>query len=315
MIDSERGWALSSLARKIPAIMRVFSLGREARIMRGKKRVLRRCPFWILFLALVWGCGSRPPAKVMSLARTEGTADERAAEGKVLLVVEVNSGRDLGSKQTMLEEFLRSCRLTDTDGADFGNFGYKWDRAKNPELAKLWWNVPREKTAFVLFCGKQRISLDAPREITPPPSPPPPAKNEAGKLITPVEIPAKIAEEQISDVGIKGGVEGGVSGAVGEVEAPVRAIGTVKPPKLLKQVDPLYPEIARQARVEGIVLIEATTDIHGRVQSCTVLRSIPFLDQAAIDAVKQWVYEPVIIDGRPRGVIFTEKIEFKLPKK
>jgi len=266
----------------------------------------------ILFLALVWSCGSRPPAKIMSLARTEGTATERAAEGKVLLEVEVNSGRDLGSKQGMLEEFLRSCRLTDADGADFGNFGYEWDSTKNPELAKLWWNVPREKTAFVLICGKQRISLDAPREITPLS---PPAKNEAGQFVAPVEIAAKIAEEQISDVGIKGGVEGGVSGAVGEAEAPVRAVGAVKPPKLVKQVDPIYPEIARQARVEGIVLIEATTDIHGRVQSCKVLRSIPFLDQAAIDAVRQWVYEPVIIDGLPRGVIFTEKIEFKLSKK
>ena len=99
---------------------------------------------------------------------------------------------------------------------------------------------------------------------------------------------------------------------VGEVEAPVRAVGEIKPPKLIKKVDPVYPEIARQARVEGVVILECTTDIYGRVQNIKVLRSIPLLDQAAIDAVRQWVYEPMIINGRPRGVIFTVTVTFKL---
>jgi len=99
---------------------------------------------------------------------------------------------------------------------------------------------------------------------------------------------------------------------VGEIEAPVRAIGEIKPPRLVKQVDPTYPEIARQARVEGIVILEAQTDIYGRVQNIKVLRSIPLLDQAAIDAVRQWVYEPMVINGRPRGVIFTVTVRFTL---
>jgi len=99
---------------------------------------------------------------------------------------------------------------------------------------------------------------------------------------------------------------------VGEIEAPVRAIGEIKPPKLVKQVDPTYPEIARQARVEGIVILESVTDIYGRVQNIRVLRSIPLLDQAAIDAVRQWVYEPMVINGRPRGVIFTVTVRFTL---
>ena len=110
-----------------------------------------------------------------------------------------------------------------------------------------------------------------------------------------------------------GGVVGGIlGGVVGEVEAPVRLYGEVKAPKLIKQVDPIYPEIARQARVEGIVIIEAVTDIYGRVQTMKVLRSIPLLDQAALDAVRQWVYEPMIINGRPRGVIFTVTVRFTL---
>ncbi len=59
-------------------------------------------------------------------------------------------------------------------------------------------------------------------------------------------------------------------------------------------------------------IIEAVTDMYGRVSSVKVLRSIPLLDQAAIDAVRQWVYEPMVINGRPRGVIFTVTVTFKL---
>jgi len=94
---------------------------------------------------------------------------------------------------------------------------------------------------------------------------------------------------------------------------PVRAIGEIKQPKLVKRVEPIYPEIARRARVEGTVILEVTTDIYGRVQNIKLLRSVPILDQAAIDAVRQWVYEPMIIDGYPRGVIFTVTVNFKLP--
>jgi len=100
-----------------------------------------------------------------------------------------------------------------------------------------------------------------------------------------------------------------------EEASPVRAVGEIKPPKLIKKVEPVYPEIARQAQVEGVVILEATTDIYGRVKAVRVLRSIPLLDQAAVDAVRQWVYEPMIIDGEPRGVIFTVTVSFKLDEK
>ena len=120
--------------------------------------------------------------------------------------------------------------------------------------------------------------------------------------------------------GVVGGVMGGyVGGYVDEAvggygfrEKPVRAMGEIKPPRLIKRVDPFYPEIARQARVEGIVILEVATDIHGRVADVRILRSIPLLDQAAIDAVRQWVYEPAVIDGKPRGMIFTATVTFVL---
>lgn len=96
---------------------------------------------------------------------------------------------------------------------------------------------------------------------------------------------------------------------------PVRAIGEIMPPKLIKPVDPIYPEIARKSGIEGVVILEAETDISGRVIRTGILRSIPLLDQAAEDAVKQWVYEPKMINGKPRGVLFTVTVRFSLPGK
>jgi TonB family protein len=109
-----------------------------------------------------------------------------------------------------------------------------------------------------------------------------------------------------------GGVVGGVAGTEGGKLEPVRATGDIQPPKLLTQVDAKYPEEARSAKVEGTVILEVETDVYGRVANIKVLRSIPILDQAVIDAVRQWVYEPMIINGKPRGCIFTVTVRFTL---
>ena len=123
--------------------------------------------------------------------------------------------------------------------------------------------------------------------------------------------------------GVAGGVEGGVKGGVagGVVSAKeiqkfegdaVRAVGEIQPPKLIKEVFPKYPEVARQARVEGIVILEAKADEQGNIIDAKVLRSIPLLDQAAIDAIKQWKYEPLTINGKAQKVIFTVTVRFVL---
>lgn len=101
----------------------------------------------------------------------------------------------------------------------------------------------------------------------------------------------------------------------GDVPGAVRAVGRIQPPKLVRQVEPVYPEIARQAKVDGIVILEVMTDIYGRVQNVKILRSIPLLDQAAVDAVRQWIYEPLIIEGEPRPVTFTVTVRFQLSDK
>jgi TonB family protein len=118
---------------------------------------------------------------------------------------------------------------------------------------------------------------------------------------------------------VQGGVVGGVLGGVGGAQDPkqfegdaVRAVGEIKPPKLVKQVDPVYPEEARKAGVEGIVILEAKADEQGNVVDARVLRSVPALDKAALDAVKQWKYEPLVIEGKPRKAVFTVTVRFAL---
>ncbi len=155
------------------------------------------------------------------------------------------------------------------------------------------------------------------------------AAGEAWRF-APVVIPEGIVEEGFgaggSDFGIPGGVDYGTGEGIAAdllganlyelvgkpVEPVLRAVGEVKPPRLVRRIEPAYPELARQARAEGIVILEATTDIYGRVAAVRVLRSLPLLDAAAIDAVRQWVYEPLLINGRPRPVTFTVTVTFVL---
>jgi TonB family protein len=92
--------------------------------------------------------------------------------------------------------------------------------------------------------------------------------------------------------------------------APVRVGGAVMAPMQTRKVAPVYPEIARSARVQGVVILEVLIDEQGRVASARVLRSIPLLDQAALDAVYQWEYTPTLLNGVPVPVVMTATVAF-----
>jgi serine/threonine-protein kinase len=94
--------------------------------------------------------------------------------------------------------------------------------------------------------------------------------------------------------------------------APVRVGGAVKPPRQVKRINPEYPMAALSSRVQGVILLEATIAADGRVSDVRATRSIPPLDTAAIEAVRQWVYEPPTVNGKPHPVIISVAIEFKL---
>jgi protein TonB len=93
---------------------------------------------------------------------------------------------------------------------------------------------------------------------------------------------------------------------------PVRVGGEIRPPQRVTDVAPVYPTIARAAHVEGIVILEAVIGEDGAVRDVRVLRSLPLLDAAAIDAVRQWRFTPTLLNGQPVPVVMTVTVAFKL---
>jgi protein TonB len=148
-----------------------------------------------------------------------------------------------------------------------------------------------------------------------------------GRLIAPIDIPEEIEEEEISDFGfeedgVEGGVEGGIEGGVigGVLGSPITGdsqairIASIQAPRLIKQVKPAYPPVALKARIKGKVILEAATDIYGRVipKTIRIISGHPLLNRAVIEAIKQWIYEPYIINGVPRAVRFNVTLHFDL---
>jgi periplasmic protein TonB len=93
---------------------------------------------------------------------------------------------------------------------------------------------------------------------------------------------------------------------------PVRVGGAIRAPQKVNDALPIYPPLAQSARVQGIVIIEATIGADGQVVNARVLRSVPLLDQAAVDAVRQWRYTPTLLNGVPVPVIMTVTVTFTL---
>ena len=86
---------------------------------------------------------------------------------------------------------------------------------------------------------------------------------------------------------------------------PSKVGGQVKSPTKIKDVTPVYPEIAKSARVSGAVVLEATIGADGKVIDTRVVHSVPLLDDAAVDAVRQWEYTPALLNGAPVPVLMT----------
>ena len=93
----------------------------------------------------------------------------------------------------------------------------------------------------------------------------------------------------------------------------VRVTPQIKTPTKIKDVRPVYPAIAQAAKVQGAVVIEATIDPEGKVVDTNVVRSVPLLDQAALDAVRQWEYTPTLVKGKAVPVVMTITVNFTRP--
>jgi len=185
----------------------------------------------------------------------------------------------------------------------------------------------------------------------PPPSPPPtvqkvvvkqpPRLFDAGRLTAPIGIPKQVAiiqEEALSlstssavagPPGIPGGVSTDAFDAIATVPPPavapsaatqvrpaapvrIRVGGIVQSAKLIKKPVPVYPSLARQARIQGTVKFTAIIGRDGAIQNLTLLTGHPLLVQAAQDAVKQWVYQPTLLNGEPVEVVTEIDVNFAL---
>ena len=187
--------------------------------------------------------------------------------------------------------------------------------------------------------------------VTPPPPPPPPPPAAAvvhvvrqiqtdiinGQLRTPTKIPKKVLENLKEDAapppvmaGIVGGVPGGVPGgqmggviggiisstpvAVPKIATPqrVRVSQGVTQGLLIRKVQPVYPALARQARIQGTVLLQAQISKTGDIENLQSISGHPMLVPAAIDAVRQWKYKPYILNGEPVEVDTQVTVNFTL---
>lgn len=187
--------------------------------------------------------------------------------------------------------------------------------------------------------------------VAPPPPPPPPPPAAApvkivkqiqtdivnGALRTPTKIPQKVqmikedeAPPSMASAGVVGGVPGGIPGgqmggviggiisstpvAVPKVATPQRvrvSQGVVSGLKV-KDVKPSYPPLARQARIQGTVVLHAVISKDGSIVNLTLVSGHPMLAPAAIDAVKQWKYKPYLLNGEPVEVDTEVQVNFTL---
>jgi protein TonB len=169
--------------------------------------------------------------------------------------------------------------------------------------------------------------------VTPPAPPLPPRRADARPPVNPdaapIEAPSGIVKEPEIEPGFEAASAIDVGTVVGTtldaiVEPPVvkpapppeplRVGSTIRTPVKIRDVAPAYPRMAIEARIEGVVILEATIGVDGSVLNLRVLRSLPLLEQPAIDAVRQWQFTPTLLNGVPVPVIMTVTVRFTLSR-
>jgi periplasmic protein TonB len=188
--------------------------------------------------------------------------------------------------------------------------------------------------------------------VAPPPPPPPPPPPQAtpqvvrpvvrllneGVLTQPKAIPKQVAVFKeaplppeapgvagglgLGDGGLLGGLAGGATGAAPppppppppppKPTGPIKVGGNVQEAKVIARPNPIYPALARQARIQGSVVLHAIIDKDGRVSELQVISGHPLLVQSALAAVRNWRYQPTLLNGEPVEVDTTITVTFVL---
>ncbi len=168
-----------------------------------------------------------------------------------------------------------------------------------------------------------------PRRVERAPAEAAPVSENAAPLVAPTGVSAETGRENLAapSTGSIHGTENGVPLALEGVSTasvppappppppvPVRLHSGMKAPVKIVNVAPVYPAIARAAQIQGMVILEAILDAQGRVATVRVLRSIPALDQAAVDAVQQWRFTPAMLNNEVVPVVMTVTVNFTLER-
>jgi TonB family protein len=186
-----------------------------------------------------------------------------------------------------------------------------------PVLSLLLIGLGTVVAGAVLYAGAGRLSEAAAGGLPPPVERPFDAAEPTDARPAPDAVPEPPAEPEAGRAREAAGsptprARPSATGGVRTYRGAVRVGGAIKEPRKLKNVNPSYPEIAKQARVQGVVILECTIDPDGRVREVKILRGVPLLDDAAIEAVRQWVYTPTLLNGVPVPVIMTVTVNFRL---
>ena len=143
--------------------------------------------------------------------------------------------------------------------------------------------------------------------VDPPPPPPPPPPQPPSTL---AERPSSASPASLPPATPPPATH--PTPALPAEAPPVRVGGAIAEPRKTRHVNPAYPQQAIQARIQGVVVLECTIDPEGRVAEVRVLRGVPLLNEPAIEAVRQWEYEPTLLNGVAVPVRMTVTVNFKL---
>jgi TonB family protein len=127
--------------------------------------------------------------------------------------------------------------------------------------------------------------------------------------LTPLRSPSTPAAETAKPTAAPGAPQ---ATPLAGADKAIRVGGSIQPPTRTNYVAPVYPDAAQKARVQGFVVVEALIGEGGAVQDARIVRSIPLLDQPALEAVRQWTFTPTTVDGKPVSVIMTVTVSFTL---
>src|SRR5262249_22473663 len=162
----------------------------------------------------------------------------------------------------------------------------------------------------------------------------PASESSVSRDAAPLEPPDRVREETGlegrdvrrhagPEVVADGGIPGGLPGRVDDVpppppplppqpSRPIHIHQGMQPPRKVVDVQPVYPALAQAARREGIVILEVVIDARGNVATVSVLRSVPLLDDAAVEAERQWKFTPTLLNGEAVPIVMTVTVNFKL---